>query len=384
MANPMASSAPAKPAATKSPAQALIPFTRGAKPHAEPFFDTTFTLGASTVNVGPVDVASYGFARAIILDVQVATTGNTATVVASEDIPWDIFSEIVFQDVNGAPILGPLSGYEAYITHKYGGYRNQTDPKLLNVFVAMTTGAGATVPTGRFVLRLPLEINGRDALGSLANMNASQAYKVRATLNALGTIWTTPPNGGSTTCRVRMTLEAWSQPNAVDMMGRAQATVPPANQTTQFWSRFQPVTVAGANTIKHTRVGNFVRNLIYINRRAGTTRSTGETDLAGLQIQWFVDSRLLTNLLIDYVRAIMTESYDLIATTFETAGGLDNGVYICPSFCNEFDGKSGYELRDGYLPTTQATRLEQVLTLPNAGVLTVMTNDVAPRGEIFL
>lgn len=383
MANPMATSSPAKPAATKSPAQALIPFTRGAKPHAEPFFDTTFTLGATSVNVGPVDVASYGFARAILLDVQLASSGNTATVALSEDAPWNVFAEIVFQDVNGAPILGPLAGYEAYLTHKYGGYRNQTDPKLLNVFVSPTTGAGATAGSGRFVLRLPLEINGRDALGSLANMNASQAYKVRATLNPLATIFTTTPSG-TVTARVKMTLEAWSQPNAVDMMGRPQATVPPANQTTQFWSRFQPPTVSGANTIKHTRVGNFVRNLIYINRRAGTSRANGESDLAGLNIQWFVDSRLLTNLDINYIRVMMTEGYDLISTTFESAGGLDNGVFICPAFCNEFDGKFGYELRDGYLPTTQATRLEQVVTLPNSGVMTVMTNDVAPRGEIFL
>ena len=384
MANPMATAKPAAPANAQSgKATALIPFTRGAKPHAEPFFDTTFTLGAAQVNVGPVDVASYGFARAILVDVQLVSSGNTATVTLSEDAPWDVFAELVFQDVNGAPILGPLTGYEAYLIHKYGGYRNQSDPKLLSTFAQLTTGAGATAGSGRFLLRLPLEINGRDALGSLANMNASQAYKVRGTLNNLASIFGVAPSG-TVTARVRLTLEAWSQPNAVDMLGRPQATVPPANQTTQFWSRFQPVTVSGANTIKHTRVGNYIRNLIYVNRRAGTSRANGETDLANLQIQWFVDSRLLTNLLIDYIREQMTEGYDLILPTFETAGGLDNGVFICPAFCNEFDGKFGYELRDGYLPTTQATRLEEVITLPNAGVMTVITNDVAPRGEIFL
>ena len=284
--------------------------------------------------------------------------------------------------VNGAPLFGPHAGYECYLHHKFGGFRNQTDPKFIPNYVALTTGAVATAGSGVFLFRINVERVPRDGLGALANMNASQAYKVRGTINNLANIYSTAP-GGAVTARVRMTGEFYSQPNAADPTGRPQATVPPANQTTGFSSRFQPTTNAGANTVKHTRVGNYIRNLIYIQRRAGTTRSTGETDLANLLLQWYVDSRLLTNYQIEMIRQRMSEEYDFLSLTFEAAGGPDNGVFVLP-FMVEFSGKAGYELRDLWLPTTQATRLELVYTPATAGVLTVMTDDVAPRGSVFV
>jgi hypothetical protein len=362
----------------------VVPFVRGAFPHVEPFYDNTITLSANQQTVGPVDIASYGYARALLVDMQVATTGNTATVALAEDAPWSTIAEVVIQDVNGAPIYGPIAGYSAYLTHKYGGYRGQQDPKLIPNYVAYTTGAGATAPSGRFFLRLPLEINGRDGMGSLANMNASQAYKIRFTINNLATIFSTPPNGGSTTLRIRLSLEAWSQPDPTDPMGQAQATVPPANQTTQFWSRFLPNVNAGQNVVKHTRVGNYLRNIVYINRRAGTSRANGETDLANLTLQWYLDSRLLANREIEFIRWAMMEQFQFISTAAEAAGGFDNGVFVLPDTIADFDGVAGYEMRNQYLPTTQATRLELVYTLANAGVLEIITNDVAPRGNIFL
>jgi len=383
MPNPMA--APKAGGAAQASGTApmpLIPFIRGATEHAEPFFDSTFTLSASQQNLGPIDIASYGYLRALIVQVNVVSTGNAATVALQEDAPWVLFAELAVQDVNGSPLFGPHAGYECYLHHKYGGFRNQVDPKLYPNFSALTTGAGATAGSGVFLFRINVERVPRDGLGALANMNASQAYKVRGTINNLANIFSTAPNG-SVTARVRITGEFYSQPNAADPSGRPQATVPPANMTTGFSSRFQPATNTGANTIKHTRVGNYIRNLTYINRRAGTSRANGETDLANLNLQWFVDSRLLTNYQIEMLRMRLAEEYDLLSTTFEGAGGPDNGVFVLP-FMVEFTGKAGYELRDLWLPTTQATRLELVYSPANAGVLTVMTDDVAPRGQVFV
>lgn len=384
MANQLATMPAATQPAAKSNAGPLLPFTRGAVDHAEPFFDTTFTLSAAQQILGPIDVAAYGYARAVVIQVDVASSGNGATVAATEDAPWDLFAELVFQDVNGAPIF-QNSGYETYMHHKYGGFRAQRDPKLLppGVFAALTTGAGATAGTGKFLLRINLERSARDGLGALGNMNASQAYKVRGTINNLLGIWTVAPSG-VVTARVRLTLEAYSQPNATDDAGRAQMTAPPANQTTGYSSRFQPTVNAGQNTVRHTRVGNLVRNLLYIQRRTGTSRVNGETDLAGLQLQWFLDSRLWTNLSIEALRTIMAEAYGLTNVAAEAAGGIDNGVFVLPLCIIDFDGFAGFEMRDMLMPTTQATRLELQYTLANAGVLTVMTDDVAPRGDIYI
>lgn len=386
MANQLATPAPAKQnGAGQQQPQILIPFMRGATPHAEPFFDQTFTLSAAQQNLGPIDISAYGYARAIWVQVDVASSGNAATVAAGEDSPWSLFAELAVNDVNGAPLFGPHTGYECYLHHKYGGFRGQADPKLMppTTFVALTTGAGATAGTGKQAFRINLERSSRDGLGALGNMNAAQSYKVRGTINNLLGNWTTAPNG-TVTMRVRMTLEAYSQPNATDAAGRPQMTAPPGNQTTGYSSRFQPATVAGANTIKHTRVGNLIRNLLYVNRRAGTSRANGETDLAGVTLQWYVDSRLLTNKTIELIRENMANAYSLTNAAAEAAGGIDNGVFVLSDFMVDLDGKAGYEMRDGWLPTTQATRLEIALTLANSGVLTVMTDDVAPRGNVYI
>jgi hypothetical protein len=362
----------------------VVPFVRGAVPHAESFYDSgTIAWGASTAFIGPIDIASYGYARAIILDVTVLSTGNSATVALAEDCPWNFFNEIVVNDVNGAPIYGPIGGYAAYLAHKYGGYRAQRDPKLLPVYVAPTSGTPGTAGAFRFKLRLPLEINGRDGLGSLANMNASQAYKLRMTLNPNATVETTIPNG-TITYRIRATLEAWSQPDPTDEMGRPQATVPPANQTTQFWSHTLPTVNAGQNVVKHTRVGNYNRGLVYVQRRAGTSRANGAADLVGLALQWYLDSRLLKNMTFEEIQMLNSEQFRFGSITPEAAGGPDNGVFILPDLISDFDGFAGYEMRNQYMRTTQATRLELQYTLANSGVLEIITNDVAPRGEIFV
>jgi hypothetical protein len=67
----------------------------------------------------------------------------------------------------------------------------------------------------------------------------------------------------------------------------------------------------------------------------------------------------------------------------DTAGGLDNGVFLY-DFTHEFDGTLGQENRDLWLPTLGSTRLELQGVFANAGQLTVLTNDVAIAGPVFL
>lgn len=383
MPNPMATATAPKQEAPKQPV-ALIPFTRGAVEHNEPFRDDSFTLGAAQQNYGPYDIATYGFARALLVQVDITSTGNSATVALGEDAPWSVFAELQISDVNGAPIFGPHSGYECYVHHKYGGFRNQRDPKLAptTVYTALSTGGGATAGSGKFMFRINLERGNRDGMGALANMNASSAYKLRGTLNNLANIFSTAPNG-TVTVRVRVVLEAYSQPNPTDAAGRRQATVPPANGTTGYSSRFQYNGNAGANTIKHTRVGNYIRNLIYVQRRAGTSRANGQADMIGQQLQWYADSRLLTNKLFEQIQHQQAEWFNYVSGTYEAAGGPDNGVFVLP-FMTDWDGEGGYETRDQWLPTTQATRLELLIpNIANAGVTTIMTDDVSPNGVVF-
>lgn len=378
MPNPLASpAAPAAPATTKQQGQSaqLVPFTRSSVEYEEPFYDTIFTLSANQQVIPPTPIPAFGFMRGIRIDVVVTSSGNAATVAATEDSPWDLFAELATQDVDGAPLWGPAEGYWAYLTHKYMGFRLQQDPKLSPYFVALTTGAGATAGTGRFQLKLPVEINKRTALGSLPNMNDSQRYQIRGTVNNLLGIWTTAPNG-TVTARIRMTVECWDYPESQNSQGQKQAQVPMGNGTTQFVSRFPFNNSAGSQTVTHNRKGLRIRNLLYIQRRAGTSRANGDADLVGTALQWYVDSRLYKNMLYDYNRNDLADRNGLISVTGDAAGGPDNGVFgLC--FCDEFDGHTGFELGDKYLYTTGATRLELIYVPAQAGTVQVGTNDVA-------
>jgi hypothetical protein len=72
-----------------------------------------------------------------------------------------------------------------------------------------------------------------------------------------------------------------------------------------------------------------------------------------------------------------------VAETKDAAGSLDSGVFVY-DFTHEFDQTIGQENRDLWLPTLGSTRLELQGSFTNAGVLTVLTNDVAIAGPVFL
>ena len=51
-------------------------------------------------------------------------------------------------------------------------------------------------------------------------------------------------------------------------------------------------------------------------------------------------------------------------------------------FTDEFDGKPGRELGDGYVRTNSATRIELVGTWTVAGSVSIMTNEVVPAPAV--
>jgi hypothetical protein len=279
-------------------------------------------------------------------------------------------------DVNGAPLFGPVSGYDLYLSNKYGGYEFSGDPRQSPSFSAVAAATGNFA----FSVKIPVEINLRDSLGSLANQNASSTYKVKYTINNAAGIYTTPPVTTNPTVRVRLFLEAWSQPPVTDLRGMPQATTPPAHGTSQYWSKYTLPVPAGANTLRWTRVGNFIRTVVLVNRRTASTRLLGEADFPDpSQIFW--DTRLLHN----YTKAVWRDTIKNrtgYTAAAEAAGGPDNGVFPY-DWIHEFDGKMGRELRDGWLPTVQSTRLELQGSFASASTLDIITNDVAPNGEVF-
>lgn len=361
-----------------------VPFVRASAEHREPAgIDVSRTITTSDQDLGVFDIPAYGYVRSLLILVQ-ATGGSIASAAATEDGPWNVLKNIAFTEPNGAVIAQFNSGYELYLANKWGGYRHPLGADMRSTPIYSAVGS----TTGNFTIayRIPVELNLRDALGSLPNQNAAATFKLRLTL-AKGT---DPLSGTVTTyptARVRVFLEAWDQPE-VQSAGQTNQVTPPAMNTTQFWSVTQYNANSGSQSIRLTRVGNYVRTLIFILRRTAGTRANGETDFPD-PLTLYLDTRPLDIIEINNFRHQMFERTGFggaLSTTtpaLDSPGGRDAGVYVY-DFAHEFDGTLGRENRDLWLPTLGSTRLEIQGSFANAGTLTVLTNDVAIAGTVFM
>lgn len=364
-----------------------VPFIRASAQHREPAgIDISRQMTTADQDLGVFDIPAYGYLRSLFVLVTTATPGSGGSATAAEDAPWSVVKNIALTEPNGATIAQFNSGFDAAMASKWGGYRVNDGADMLaspiHSAINATTGALACA------FRIPVELNERDGLGSLPNQNAAATFKLRLTLSASTGVYATPPATTLPIIRVRVFMEAWDQPET-QSAGAMNQTSPPALNTTQFWSTQIFNVSAGQQTIRLTRVGNYIRNLIFILRRAGTSRVNGNTDWPD-PTTIYLDTRPLDIIEINNFRHQMYERSGfggaVGATTpaNDAAQGLNNGVYVY-DFCHEFDGSLGRENRDLWLPTLGSTRLELQGSFANAGVLTVLTNDVSVAGgSVFI
>lgn len=363
------------------------PFIRASQLHRESAgVDVTRAMTTADQDLGAFPIPAYGYLRG--LQILVTATGGAGTsVVAYEDAPFNAIKNILLQEPNGATIAQFNSGYDLFLVNKYGGYVWAGDPRQNSAY-SLATGAAMNFS---FMLRLPLEIDTRDALGSLPNQNAAAPFMLRLTLTAVGTVFsggtlTTPP-----TVRIRVYSEEWDQPD-LSTNGVPNQTTPPAMNTTQYWSVQQYPVNAATQNIRLTRMGNFIRNLIFIYRAAGGTRAgAGAANWPNpLTVYW--DTRPLDLIEQNNWLTQMYNRYGYfppgtplpgVTAAYDSPGCLDNSVFVY-DFMSEFTGHAGFENRDLWLPTIGSTRFEVGGTWGVAGTLYVLTNDVSVAGNVFL
>jgi hypothetical protein len=335
-----------------------------------------------------MDIPAYGYVRYLtILVTASGGTGGSPAATLTEAGIFAALKNIYLTEPNGAVIAQFDDAYDLYLANKFGGYQHVVgaDPKSSPVYA----NAAASFAGFSYLLRIPVELNGRDGLGALPNQNAAATFKLRMTLAkvadiATGTLPTTLP-----TVRVRVGLEAWDQPE-ISSQGQTNQITPPAMNTTQFWSSQSYNVNAGNNTIRLTRVGNYVRNLIFVMRNATPTRAAGETIWNNADpVYLYLDTRPLDIIEPNNWRETMYNrsgyggSVGATTPAADTASGLENGVRVY-DFMHEFDGTYGHENRDLWLPTLGSTRLELQFQASAAGTLKVLTNDVAIAGNVFI
>jgi len=366
-------------------AVAVTPFIRASQEHRESAgIDVSRALTTATQDLGAFPIPAYGYLRSLLLYVT-ATGGAGTSVTLNEDGPFNVLQNVIVQEPNGATIVQFNSGYDCYLANKYGGYRYCNDPRR---GPAYTVAVGSNM-NFTFIMRIPLEIDNRDALGSLPNQNAAATFVLRMTLAAVGTVFggtlTTPP-----TVRIRVLAEEWDQPETASD-GAPNQTTPPAMNTTQYWSVQQFPVNAGNLNIRLTRMGNYLRNLIFVYRATSDgTRGTADTQWPDPATLYWDTRPLDASIYRQQWQHTIYERYGYSnvaqgggALASNTADSLDPGVFPY-DFCHEFKGQVGFENRDLWLPTLGSTRLEIGGQWGVAGTLYVLTNDVSVAGNVWL
>lgn len=357
---------------------AAVPFRRATREHVElvASYTQAQTANPQVPPTGTVQIPAYGYLRGIWI--KVTATGASGTATFAENGPWSALQNIMLTEPNGAQIVQFNSGYTAMLARKWGGYFGFNDPEVSNY----STSAGGNYS---FLLYIPIELNDRDALGSLPNQNAAAMFVLKYQLAGSGSIYSSAPATLPTAVAIEIWAEEYDQPsptsdNATNM------TTPPAMNTTQFWSEQSYPVVSGYNRIRLTRVGNYIRNLICMfTTTAAGTRAAGDTNWP-TTTQWNLDARPITFFDKTIWRDQMYRRSGFTAggsVALDAAGGQDAGVFVY-DFCHEFDGRLGHENRDAWLKTYGSSRLELEGNFGAAGTLTVLTNDVAIASNVFL
>lgn len=312
------------------------------------------------------------------------------------DAPFNIIDSIQLEDTNSKPILGPFGGYDLYLINKYGGYAFGSDPKEGASYLA---NSGTTSPyNATFILRLPVELVSRDALGALPNKSGTNKFRIRTRIAASATVWATPPTQAPTV-RVRYTPENWWEPDMMDLKGRPLAQNPPAVQTTQYWTKGVYAVNSGDQRIQLQQgLGYLIRNLILINRTTGDLRSSTQDGNWPSPATLQFEANIMFDRLVEIWRDKLYRDYDYNKTpaisdvvqtetsgTLNAAGTPGGGRDYCVypiTFAKDFGLQVGAETRRGYLATADASRLEFRGNFGAASNFVVLANYVAPaRGD---
>jgi hypothetical protein len=341
-----------------SSAAEVVPFDQASKRGIEQGPSYLVTPGAAPTTLGPVPLPAQGYLRAVELDIKTTTPAAENEPAVNEDYPANILQLVRFQDTNGNQ-LDDLPGYVLEQDNIFGGYAGSPDPR-----VDPDYSASVTAPSLQLMIVRELAPNG---FGSIANMSASQAYKLTLRIASTSEIYSKAPTD-LPTYLISTWMHFWQQPDDFDLLGRQQVTSPPFHGTTQYrwWAPSNSVTQGFR--LQLTQTGNEIRDLILFGTNADGVR-TDAVFPEPFQFRW--DTELLLIAGLRQLRKIARElTNDLTA--------LDAGVLPLPFNFGEgrFVGGSGI---NSWLPTVTSSRLEitgaQAASEP--GDVGVFTNDVS-------
>ena len=378
------------PGAVVAPVVAVIPFIRAARKKSALVSQfISGNLGANVANVNPAQIVAAGYLKRLKVSVVGVTAANAAAVAFNADAPFNVLTQIFFNQPNGAALIQPVEGFDLFCINKYGAHNtNSFDPVSDPGFFA-TAGAVATGGSFTFTLYVPCEIDERDGLGALANMAANQSYLFQYSLNTLAAIYSVAPTTGPVVT-VTTVMEFYAAPQAMTPAtattpAQPQQIAPTPNGSLSLIQIQNPLIATGSpQKLQILNMGHVVRYFIFILRTAAGVRT--EVDWpAAVNIKYlgdvmFYKTRLQWNL-------AMATNYRYFGgkTATPTVNALDQGVFVLYDFMNSGGAGdtvvSGASARDLLLPTNSATLLEfEALTAwgAAAGLLKIIQNCINP------
>ena len=339
-------------------------------------------------DIGPIDIKAYDYMRSILLFVQ-ATGGGGTTATFSSDAPFNALSYVRVKQPNGQTMYSVSSGYHAAMIHKYGLVRPTpfTDPRS-NVNPVAVNFSTATSGNFSFVIRIPFELDLRDALGALPNKDAAAPFTLEVGLNSTTTIYSANP-ATFPTIKITPVLEAYDQPPE-SLDGRPVETVPPNMNTLQRWTEQSITMVSGSFDARVRKLGNYVRELIFITKNSSSVRQTAANGWSD-PMQIVLDEDVKDNVPLWLWAQDISEVWGYGAQAFgataapaiDTAGGPDTGVFPY-QYCTDRDNPWVEDVAK-YLPTIESEDylLRGQSWGANVGKLVVLKCEVLPRGDIF-
>jgi hypothetical protein len=406
-AAPTATAAPAEAGAPAAPqAASVVPFVRGSGKGKYKFFSKSgLTLTTASQDLGPIDIKAYDYMRSLLVTVTTTLAGG-ATGTAQADSPFNIFTNMAVKQPNGQTMYQVSTGYNAAMIQKYGFYRGFGDPRADPAY--FVNGSWAS-----FAVRIPFELDLRDALGALPNKDAAAPFSLELTLNTLSNVFGAN-QGTSPTLTVEAWLEAYDQPPTT-LNGQMVQTTPPNMNTLQRWTEQNITMSTGQFDARVRKLGNYLRMLLPVMRNssnvriglatAGTAASLASTNWAD-PVQIVLDEDVKDNISgADWQRRIWEVwgyggTFPGTATTVaagvatagaasgatpttgeDAAGGLDTGVFPI-QYC--VDQRDLTENTNFYLPTIES---EDYLLRGSWGSavskMATLVCEVLPQGDIF-
>jgi hypothetical protein len=344
------------------------PFISGSRFSDDFSYDNTRILTTATQTLPDMELDTDGYTAGLLILAESTVTANTnaSTATYLEDGPFNVFDAVNLKDTNNKDIFGPMSGHDAYICSKYGGYWDMGDSKQSPIY-SVTSGSGTTGGTFTFPLYIPIEIRHRDGLGALTNKSSSSVFRLKLTLAATATVWsgiTGAPVAGQASFRTRISQFGWMDSDGVDVKGNPTDPEPPGIGTIQYWDKQTFTFSSGSMTQRLNSFDGGLRAVIFEMRDSVGSRTGHPADFPD-PLVFNIDKTTLMNRLrsvwLHLVGAdwgyATAEVVPGVAGTPATEGRhMDNGIFPL-HFGKDFSLHPGDENGFGYPWVTSATAL---------------------------